>query len=102
MIEITFNPTELTLQIEGHAGYAEKGKDIVCSAVSILFYTLGRCLSENEYMLKDSIVNDDDGNGYIMAKPKDKFIPTVKTFFYVTLEGFKSIAETYPDYVVLK
>ena len=31
--------------MEGHAGYAARGSDIVCAAASILFYTLANYLS---------------------------------------------------------
>lgn len=43
------------LEVSGHAGYAENGRDIVCAAVSILCYSFlaalqkeGRCLWVNE------------------------------------------------------
>ena len=40
------------LRVSGHAGYAEVGKDIVCSAVSILVVTLVESLKkQNENML---------------------------------------------------
>lgn len=38
MIEV--NITQKGLTVEGHAGYAETGKDIVCAAVSALTQTL--------------------------------------------------------------
>lgn len=38
MITVTISTTDIT--IEGHAGYAESGKDIVCAAVSILTWNL--------------------------------------------------------------
>lgn len=38
MIEVNITQTGLT--VEGHAGYAETGKDIVCAAVSALTQTL--------------------------------------------------------------
>lgn len=34
------NEKQFTLVMRGHAGYDEPGKDIVCSAASILVYTL--------------------------------------------------------------
>ncbi|MDD5948862.1 MAG: ribosomal-processing cysteine protease Prp [Lachnospiraceae bacterium] len=41
MIRVTFyeNPDNVILRctLKGHAGYADKGQDIVCSAVSMLF-----------------------------------------------------------------
>lgn len=50
MIQVTYNEVgdEMILRAEGHAGYAEKGKDIVCAAVSVLMQTLacsvGTCM----------------------------------------------------------
>lgn len=38
MIEVSVKQDGIT--VEGHAGYAETGKDIVCSAVSVLTQTL--------------------------------------------------------------
>jgi len=43
MITVTiFRKNELIVgvQVEGHAGFARKGKDIVCSAVSMLYINL--------------------------------------------------------------
>ena len=40
---ITATITPRTLVIEGHAGYAPRGYDIVCEAVSILSETLAAC-----------------------------------------------------------
>ena len=37
MIQVIYNEVEdaMILRAEGHAGYTEKGKDIVCAAVSV-------------------------------------------------------------------
>ena len=40
MIKAEYDRESMTLCIEGHAGYAPKGRDIVCAAVSALVYTL--------------------------------------------------------------
>lgn len=50
MIQVIYNEVEdaMILRAEGHAGFAEKGKDIVCAAVSVLMQTLacsvGTCM----------------------------------------------------------
>lgn len=50
MIQVIYNEVEdaMVLRAEGHAGFAEKGKDIVCAAVSVLMQTLacsvGTCM----------------------------------------------------------
>lgn len=52
--------------IEGHAGYAEPGKDIVCAAVSALSQT---CVMSIENLTDDEYVCSQD-NGYMELKCK--------------------------------
>lgn len=40
MIEAVYDLKAQRLTVKGHAGYAEKGKDIVCAGVSTLVYML--------------------------------------------------------------
>lgn len=40
MISVSYAPATPSLRVSGHAMWAEKGKDIVCAAASILAYTL--------------------------------------------------------------
>ena len=48
MINIKIKQTERDCLIEmhGHAGYAPRGRDIVCSAISVLFLTLANSIDE--------------------------------------------------------
>jgi len=46
MIRICFTHNRVT--VHGHAGYAPKGEDIVCAAVSALIYTLVAYLNRTE------------------------------------------------------
>ena len=34
--------------IEGHSGFAESGKDVVCAGVSALVFTLVNCIRDEE------------------------------------------------------
>ena len=86
MIEIKFKPKELELSITGHAGAAEKGKDIVCSAVSILFYTLAQAVSDSENMLMEApVIEIEDGNGSVSCKPKEVFLATMQRTYWTVL-----------------
>lgn len=44
MIAVQISPN--SLKIEGHAGYAKKGNDIICAAVSVLAQNLVNSLEE--------------------------------------------------------
>jgi len=74
----------------GHAGYARRGEDIVCSAVSILLYTLAAALGDEATDLQM-----EEGNSRIEWKINKKNNRTQD----VILEGFRLLAGTYPQYV---
>ena len=100
MINITFNADALELNIEGHAGQNEKGEDIVCSAISTLFYTLGQALIDSEEMLIEKpIFKDEDGKGYLSCKPKAEYEGNIARSYWTILEGFDLVAKNYPQYV---
>lgn len=103
MINITFNPQSLELKVEGHAHHGKKGEDIVCAAISTLFYTLGEALSQSEDMMTGPVVFDDkDGNGYIKCSPREEYIGNVTRTYWTILVGMELVANNYPDNVTFK
>ena len=100
MIEIRFVPENMELKVSGHAGQAEKGRDIVCSAVSILFYTLAQAIADSEELLEEKpVIEIEDGNGYVSCKPKQEFLPTMQRTYWTILTGFELLTQEYKDYV---
>ncbi|MCT4661626.1 MAG: ribosomal-processing cysteine protease Prp [Tissierellales bacterium] len=88
-------------EVSGHAGYAESGQDIVCSAVSILAYTgINTLLDRYECSITYEI-----DEGYILLKLEQETLENCKEAS-VVLEtiavGFESILESYPEYITLK
>ena len=68
MIKIKY--TKDSLELTGHAGYADYGKDIVCASVS----TLVVCSINNMKSIdKDSVDYKDDGTGSGDRYIKDSF-----------------------------
>lgn len=99
MIEITFNPKEMELSIGGHASYGEKGKDIVCAAVSILFYTLNEALCDCREMLTDFNTSAEEGESTIKCTPKPEYAANIETVYMTVLTGMQLMANEYPDHV---
>lgn len=66
MIKVTFKTSDdfyKGFTVTGHAGYADKGKDIVCAAVSALVINT---INSLESLTDDAIkVNSDDDKGLI-------------------------------------
>ena len=74
MINVTFDAKTFKLKVEGHANHGKKGEDIVCAAISTLFYTLGECLMQSEKMLKSPpTFKDKDGKGVVFCTPKNEY-----------------------------
>lgn len=82
--------------IEGHAGYAPRGQDIVCAAVSALMQTLVASVEElTTDILQVEIQADKAVISYGNLSERSRVL--VNSFFV----GINMIAETYPDHVRL-
>lgn len=83
------------LSMRGHAGYADKGGDIVCAGVSAITYALLGWLA-----------NHDPGQFYRVVEPGETMIIVqegrdIDTAFSVALIGLAQIAQKYPDNVTM-
>jgi uncharacterized protein YsxB (DUF464 family) len=96
MLNITFaeSGNKLSLRLEGHAGYAEEGKDIVCASASILAYTLASFVRDVE----NSIVDLTSGDTTIECETSDEAV--VNSYLH-TKRGYELLAFHYPQYVRL-
>ena len=103
MINITFKPKTLELEIEGHANHGEKGEDIVCSAISTLFYTLGETLYQSLEMLEDApTFKDTEGKGYLSCNPKKEYGGNIACMYRTILVGMELVALHHPKNVTFK
>ena len=90
MIRAVFSKNRLT--VEGHAGYAPKGQDIVCAAVSALVYALIGTLEETENVAEVIL-----RPGYAAVEAKEK-----TAAFDLVRCGLTQLADRYPDFVRVK
>lgn len=80
--------------VEGHAGYAAKGKDIVCAAVSALTFATVKAL-ESRFRLS---INEHEGFMSCMIESPDMASNLILKPFK---EGIKEISEQYKENVKL-
>lgn len=103
MTNVSFEPYYDTymFQCAGHSGYREKGCDIVCSAVSVLCYTLDAFLSrcECEGRIKNYKKDFSEGMAYMEFEAVCPDDTGVMDGVEALLEGFRLLSEYYPDYV---
>lgn len=104
MVRVTINVKRHVLIIKGHAGAAEPGRDLVCCAVSTLAETLSRYLEVRMEegaleMLMDKV---EPGNVQIIAWPESTNEKQIMALFEMIREGYRAIAEEYPQYIKLR
>ena len=109
MITIKFNTSEdgkaLILEVSGHAGQNDIGKDIICSASSILAYTVAQNASDMHKankLRKKPTINFESGSAKIIVKPLNDYFDEALHTFYVAETGYRLLAYNYPQYVQLK
>lgn len=94
MCVITVEQTEHSITIEGHAGYAPHGQDIVCAAVSAL---VAAFVASVEELTGDEIQADmTAGNAVIRYENLSANAQLLMGSFFV---GIRMIADDYPNNV---
>ena len=87
----------VSFECSGHAGYMRKGKDIVCSAISILTINTANSIMT----LTDSKIEVNENDGYISWKFTDAPGDDAKLLMDSLLIGLKSLEEDYKKYLTL-
>ena len=94
----------LALKVEGHAGYAEIGKDIVCASASILAYTMAQCVRDAEMegnLVAPPKIVLEGGEAFILCEPTEDSLPDMENVFLFARKGYELLAHNYPQYVRL-
>lgn len=97
---ITVSRNGYTVKINGHAGSAEKGKDLICASASILFYTLvgnvdrlereGKCKTQIKALEGDAEVK-------VIPSPSDS--DEVLSVINTIMIGYEILADEYPEFI---
>lgn len=101
MIRVCYDRRVHRVTVSGHAGFAERGADILCAAASMLLHTLAgavRRLSERG-LAEDIAVSLRTGAGDVMCVPVGEFDCVVTAVMDSIVLGFQLLAADYPEYV---
>ncbi len=107
MIKVTYSKDrdkrECFLRVNGHAGQAEIGKDIVCASASILTYTVAKEIKDMELrgqLAQTPRIELESGDAVIECKAAsaDAYEEILHTFYVVCI-GYRLLAQNYPQYV---
>ena len=91
--------------MQGHAGAAPKGQDLVCAGASTLALTLGRAaalMEEEEMLARPALVRLGAGDTAISVLPRREWASSADAIFWTILLGLSRLAQAYPQYVQLK
>lgn len=84
--------------VTGHAGYAERGKDIVCAAISALTITLCNTLLElSDVPVMEKRYFGQESPSLLIVCPSDKTDIMIEQYKI----GIEGVQEAFPDYVKL-
>ena len=86
---IIYEPYTPAIEILGHAGFGEPGKDIVCAALSVLMYTLVDAEPETEIVC---------GSGWARLTGRKE----ASGSFGLIARGYRLMAQNYPEYVIFQ
>lgn len=92
------------ITVEGHSGFAAKGYDIVCAAVSALVCTLLNCLYDEESANRIKILRNIVRDGYVCIEVEhfDFAKERTKGMVDACLTGLYMLEEKYPNYIVIE
>lgn len=92
------------MKVKGHAGTAPKGEDLVCSAATMLVYTVAQAISfmyEQGQLEEKPHIKIREGKSVVVAKPKEDYFAEALHTFWVAQCGAHVLACNYPDHVSL-
>lgn len=101
MIRIGMDIDGMRVEIDGHAGYAQPGQDIVCAAVSVLTYTLAENLRLTLYP-DEYDVELSNGHARIQARPPKDRAERCRDIYMTIANGYCMLAAQYDQYVQIE
>ena len=93
------DPPEYRMVIEGHAGAAERGEDLVCAAASILMWTLAERASDRPEYGGMTRIEQDGARVEIRCRPEDGWALSCRELFETIYTGYDLLREHHPDNV---
>lgn len=104
MIRVEYNRMDCRVTVTGHAGYGERGQDILCAAASMLLQTLAAAVGElyGRGLTEDSAVSLYRGAGEVACVPVEEYRCVVRTVMDSIVLGFELLARDYGAYVAFQ
>ena len=95
----------LSMEVLGHAGFAQMGKDPVCAGASVLAMTVAQCartMEEAGRLRKRAHILVRNGRVLVTVKPRPERWDEAAHLFWVGETGLRLLAEAYPENLKMK
>lgn len=91
------------LEVQGHAGQAPRGHDVVCAGASTLFCSLAEMLvhSKEKGELISLDIEYSQGFGHVRAVPATCFESALRCAFDTVRLGYEHLAKNFPEHIRL-
>ena len=101
MVSITYDCGKFELKVEGHAGVAPAGEDLVCAAVTMLVRTFAENAKQMDRAGIASGVQIElkDGSAHVLCRPAKKYRAVAKAVLQAVCIGFELLEREYPEHV---
>ena len=106
MVEVRFEVDRekgmLSMELRGHAGFAELGKDPVCAGASVLAMTVAQCakaMEEAGSLRKKAHILVRGGRVLVTVRPRTACFSEARHLFWIGETGLRLLAEAYPENV---
>lgn len=93
------------MDVRGHAGFAELGRDPVCAGASVLAMTVAQCIqcmAEDGKLQKKPNITIRNGRVTVVAKPEPESFHEALHVYWFGQIGMQLLAESYPEQVTLR
>ena len=98
MTRVSYDQAEMRMEIRGHAGGGEYGRDLICAAESILLLTLEAALEDSGELLLPT-VRKRPGEAMIRCEPEAGHERKCREIMHTVFIGFQLLANRYPENV---
>ena len=101
MTMIQYYPSDNELLMQGHAGTAPSGRDLVCCACSTLGYTLLQALDDRgiDYSVREDA---DVAVLHVIADPLDDERYVCRVIFNTIVSGLRALSAQFPEAINYK
>lgn len=102
MTRVLYEPNAFHLRIEGHAGSAPKGEDLVCAGISALGFAMLLAAGEDDYNA-EIVTDPDNGIMDVRCRPSGLYGRDHCAVMLETIAGgLELLADQYPEYITFE